>query len=398
MGAVHGALVGGGVAGCMHTDYLAADRASVFEHGNLPRGVCVLGMLSQTFVRALGPQAQHVYLRNTRLDASAALAVGLVHATCKGALATQIHAREAARLEAVNVGLVAATCRLRALADSSVIASESMRHTECQLTNGGFAKSRFNVLDGALDLHPVVHTDGCEVTGPPLPLGDTVRLASGSMRLQAKQHMVPLRELQVITMSRSDDCASCATFLWLVEANANAAELVGREHQLLLWLNNSFFIQTRATCQPERTLVTLGFDVQTGVAAVELDATSIAQALEAAMLLLAKLGPVLRAVVLQIGTASCGYRLHASERTMDLMDRTLHSLQTLCVPTVCSADVEVVGIGLKVWLAADYRLTSPLTCSLSALSGLSIQRAIRPNERALYFAAWLAHHPAIGLR
>ena len=40
MGAVHGALVGGGVAGSLHVDYIAADRASTFEHGNLVRGVC----------------------------------------------------------------------------------------------------------------------------------------------------------------------------------------------------------------------------------------------------------------------------------------------------------------------------------------------------------------------
>ena len=72
VGAVHGALVGGGVAGCLHVDYLAADHASTFEHGNLVRGVCVLGMLSQTFAIALGPRAQHVYLKNARLGAAAA--------------------------------------------------------------------------------------------------------------------------------------------------------------------------------------------------------------------------------------------------------------------------------------------------------------------------------------
>ena len=62
--AVHGTLVGGGVAGCLHSDYAAADNASMMEHGNLVRGVCVLGLLSQTFASALGPHAQHVYLQN----------------------------------------------------------------------------------------------------------------------------------------------------------------------------------------------------------------------------------------------------------------------------------------------------------------------------------------------
>ena len=77
VGAVHGALVGGGVAGCLHVDYLAADHASTFEHGNLVRGVCVLGMLSQTFAISLGPHAQHIYLQNARLRSEAARAAAL---------------------------------------------------------------------------------------------------------------------------------------------------------------------------------------------------------------------------------------------------------------------------------------------------------------------------------
>ena len=73
VGAVHGTLVGGGVAGCLHVDYLVADHASTFEHGNLVRGVCPLGMLSQTFPAALALHAQHVYLRNARVDAPTVL-------------------------------------------------------------------------------------------------------------------------------------------------------------------------------------------------------------------------------------------------------------------------------------------------------------------------------------
>ena len=44
--AVHGTVIGGGVAGCLHADHIGADRATVLEHGNLVRGLCVLGMLS----------------------------------------------------------------------------------------------------------------------------------------------------------------------------------------------------------------------------------------------------------------------------------------------------------------------------------------------------------------
>ena len=95
-GAVHGALVGGGIAGSLHVDYLAADDASTFEHGNLVRGVCVLAMLSQTFSTALGPHAQLIYLQNARVAAVVAHAAGLVNALCKGTTATQAHAHELA--------------------------------------------------------------------------------------------------------------------------------------------------------------------------------------------------------------------------------------------------------------------------------------------------------------
>ena len=38
--AVHGKLIGGGVAACLHADYIVADSKATFEHGNLVRGVC----------------------------------------------------------------------------------------------------------------------------------------------------------------------------------------------------------------------------------------------------------------------------------------------------------------------------------------------------------------------
>ena len=97
LGAVHGTLVGGGIAGCLHTDYLVADRMTHFEHGNLVRGVCVLGMLSQTFGLALGLHSRHVYLQNARLNAISALATGLVNSVCAGVQTTQLHAWQAAQ-------------------------------------------------------------------------------------------------------------------------------------------------------------------------------------------------------------------------------------------------------------------------------------------------------------
>ena len=95
-------------------------------------------MLSQTFATALGAHAQHVYLRNARLDAASAHALGLVHQLCTGVAATKTSVRVPPRLAA---GVVAAVCYRRATVDRAVLASEAVGHTECQLTNMGFAKS-----------------------------------------------------------------------------------------------------------------------------------------------------------------------------------------------------------------------------------------------------------------
>ena len=160
VGAVHGTLVGGGVAGCLHVDYLATDQASTFEHGNLVRGVCVLGMLSQTFAAALGPRAQHVYLQNARLDAMAARAAGLVHQLCAGVIATQTHARQMAGLERNCKDLSKAVTCHRAAINLAVLAREALGHAECQVANGGFAKrsiqSHSSVAEGSLRMQAVV--------------------------------------------------------------------------------------------------------------------------------------------------------------------------------------------------------------------------------------------------
>ena len=160
VGAVHGALVGGGVAGCLHVDYLAADHASTFEHGNLVRGVCVLGMLSKTFAIALGAHAQHVYLQNARLDTTAARAAGLVHQLCAGVTATQTHSRQVAGLAAHCRDLSKAVTCHRAAIDLAVLAREAVGHAECQVANGGFAKSSIqthsSVAEGSLRLQAVV--------------------------------------------------------------------------------------------------------------------------------------------------------------------------------------------------------------------------------------------------
>ena len=130
----------------MHTDHVTAERSAILEHGNLVRGMCPLGMPSQTFSRALGPHAQHVYLENTRLGATTALALGLIHHVKEGIGATKGHAREVASRSAYWSPLVNALVMHRPATDTSLLAREAVGHMECQRDVGGFAKSKVGVV------------------------------------------------------------------------------------------------------------------------------------------------------------------------------------------------------------------------------------------------------------
>ena len=161
-GAVHGSLIGGGVAGCLHVDHTVADSASTFEHGNLVRGVCVLGMLSQTFAIALGSQhAKLVYLQNARLDTLAVRSLGLVHQVQTGIEATKARAHEMAKLAVYSSGLMTVLCSHRFAISLAVLAREAAGHAECQLSNAGYTRS--SMLHGA---DPAVSRPDLKSIGP----------------------------------------------------------------------------------------------------------------------------------------------------------------------------------------------------------------------------------------
>ena len=103
--AVHGKLIGAALAASLNADYIVSHADATFCHGNIVRGVCPLGTLSQTLVKAVGRgRALRMYLTNETLDSTGALASGLVHEVCDdGVAATQQRAAEAARMLAQNV-------------------------------------------------------------------------------------------------------------------------------------------------------------------------------------------------------------------------------------------------------------------------------------------------------
>ena len=78
--AVHGTVIGGGIAACLNCDYIVAEGSTTFEHGNLVRGVCPLGGLSRTLPHlAVRARTLAMYLGNDTLSAAEARTAGIVN-------------------------------------------------------------------------------------------------------------------------------------------------------------------------------------------------------------------------------------------------------------------------------------------------------------------------------
>ena len=84
----------------LNTDYAVADAGASFQHGNLPRAVSPLGRYSQTPLHVLGrARALHFYLRDEKLDASAALELGFIQELRPTEDAAQARGLELARCQ-----------------------------------------------------------------------------------------------------------------------------------------------------------------------------------------------------------------------------------------------------------------------------------------------------------
>ena len=81
MAAVHGKLIGGGVALSLATDLRVAANAASFNFGNLPRGMNPLFMLSRSLPSVVGDSSAMVmYLDDMILPAATALQSGILSA------------------------------------------------------------------------------------------------------------------------------------------------------------------------------------------------------------------------------------------------------------------------------------------------------------------------------
>ena len=384
--AVHGSLVGGGIAGCLHADYIAADSASTFEHGNLVRGVCVLGMLSQTFYVALGPTSQHIYLQNARLEATAALALGLIHRVCAGVATAKRHAHEVARLAAKSDDLVMAVCCSRVPIDPDIVRREAVGHAECRLHNGGgFAKSTIPShacpLDGHLDMRPV----------RPLP-----------------------RQANAVCRGWLGDVLSAEKARLLSLTSVGCAAELAMESRRLCDVDQLLLVRQPDDCQARDVLpAALEFDQSRGVARIILEARCsshrLSSSLHCAIRLLASIGPALRAIALRIHVATAAYV--GSTRAWERMSVAIEELHALGVPIICSADGEIGAFSLAICSSADYLIAGRHTKVRTVDRQMGVLEAqhlglisettddlAAADERAMHFAAWLAHHPALGLK
>ena len=385
------------------------------DEPNLVRGVCVLGMLSQTFANALGPHAQHVYLQNARLDAVTAHAAGLVHQLCVGVTATQTQARNAATYASDSKDLPKAMCCYRAAIDLGTLTGEAVGHTECQATNGGFAKSRLkshtstSVSEGGLNFRAVVDSGSVPrvvlrgLVARLLSIGCLGKVAQGTIPLGV-QHAVceQLRVIErpLIASCQHDECGNrtlCAYAhaLWQVEVHIASSSAECRAQEQRLWycleenatpLRKGHWRHTVAISAP-----TLSFNMATGVAAIETDATGIAPALEAARFIVVGLGLTVRAITV-VNTGSF-IKHGGSAHTLCRVGRVLDALHELDVPMVFSTDDNGFEVGSAVWSAADYRVARQHKGLQAVRYGARSEWARQARHRTLQFAAWLAHHP-----
>ena len=135
--AVHGTVLGGGLAVCLLTDYVACDHAATFQTGERSRGIYPAGLLRRTLADATGPDdALSLYLTNIQLTSTQAHISGLVQAVTNNAqqlvhdLAHRYASSASSEHRTLQAGLLALSGEL----------PPSERHT---LAVDAFAQARF---------------------------------------------------------------------------------------------------------------------------------------------------------------------------------------------------------------------------------------------------------------
>ncbi len=140
--ALHGKVMGGGMAAALIGDYRIAASDALFNYGNLPRGVCPGMLLSESLSRTVGPGwATELYLNDFTLTAEQAKTIGLVNDIARSPVDAKAAALElASRIASyAPTGVRATTQLMRPPIDYARLARESIGIARCNVQGNAFA-------------------------------------------------------------------------------------------------------------------------------------------------------------------------------------------------------------------------------------------------------------------
>ena len=169
--AVHGRVVGGGLALMLNCDYRVSAESTTFSFGNLPRGVCPGMLLSENLVKILGVgETMDLYLNDWDCSADECRKLGLLHDVV-GAAASRGDDVDLAQRHALSfalslagfpsLGLQKTLELLRPEVDLSRLAKECVGMAECLGTGTGWLRDGPEMI-----LFQGHHETGSQ---PPLP-------------------------------------------------------------------------------------------------------------------------------------------------------------------------------------------------------------------------------------
>lgn len=139
--ALHGKVMGGGLAAMLNADYRIAAQSTVFNYGNLPRGVCPGMLLSENLERVIGARwAMDLYLQDYTLTATQAREIGLIHELAADVASAQASALALAQRLArfPSMGVRATLDLIRPPVDEARLAKESLGIARCNVQGNAF--------------------------------------------------------------------------------------------------------------------------------------------------------------------------------------------------------------------------------------------------------------------
>ncbi|MEM7446462.1 MAG: SDR family oxidoreductase, partial [Pseudomonadota bacterium] len=140
--ALHGKVMGGGMAAALIGDYRIAAADALFNYGNLPRGVCPGMTMSESLARNVGQAwATELYMNDFTLSADEAKAIGLINDVATDAAEAKLTALDLATRIAgyAPTGVRATTALMRPTVDPDRLARESVGIARCNIQGNAFA-------------------------------------------------------------------------------------------------------------------------------------------------------------------------------------------------------------------------------------------------------------------